>query len=148
MTAMVSLNQLTRNNSINEIECPGDTIPYNCSVQSNSENVQLTWRVTLPGMMFINITYDDTSNRNAMDSFGMNIITALNIYENERIESSITFTLLIGLVTNGTVVECMSEGLDSDSVVVIVMQQGADCIHMRFCMNHPVFPLYSATNTP
>ena len=146
MTAMVSLNQLTRNNSINEIECPGDMIRYNCSVQSNSENVQLTWHVTLPGMMFINITYDETSNHNAMDSLEMNIITALNVYENERIESSITFTLLMGLVTNGTVLECMSEGLDADSVVVIVMQQGAD-YDLHFCVNHnTVFPLCSATN--
>ena len=42
--------------SRDDIECPGDIIPYNCSILSNSESVHLTWNITLPGSL-LNITY-------------------------------------------------------------------------------------------
>ena len=91
-----------------DIDCPGDTISYNCSIQSNSETVQLTWRVTLPGQMPIDITYDNTSNLNTVDNLGFSITTTLTTYtRDEYIESTIVFTVLRDVVMNGTELECI-----------------------------------------
>ena len=126
---------ISRSSSL-QYECPGDTISYNCSVQSNSENLQLTWRVTLPGMMPVNRTYDGTSSRNTADNLGVNIITTLiTYYSEEYIESTITLTLLMDFVTNGTILECISEDLDSDSVSVDVMQSGTNTDHAFILSN-------------
>ena len=103
-----------------DINCQGDTISYKCSIMSNSETVQLTWHVTLPGMMPVNITYDSTSILNTVDTLGYNITTILtNFTENEYIESTITFIVLRGIPLNGTVLECISEDLDTYTTTIL-----------------------------
>ena len=133
----MSLFSLERNVSRLDIECPGDVISYNCSVMSNSEMVQLTWRVTLPGGMTTNITYDSTSIVDAVDDIGINYATSLTRYiEDEYIVSTIVFTVPRDLNLNVTFLECISEDLDSDSDTVFVntagsyrlmQQHGDDC---------------------
>ena len=124
----MSLFQLERNVLREDIECPGDTILYNCFVPSNSEIVQLTWRITLPGIRPFNITYDNIDDLNTVDDLGMNITTNLTSYRrDEYIESVIVLTVLRETFINGTLLECLSEELDSDSEVIIVMQSGAVC---------------------
>ena len=124
----MSLFPLERDVSREDIECPGDIIPYNCSVSSNSETVQLTWRITLPGTRPFNITYDNIYDLDTVDNLGKNITTILTSYRrNEYIESVIVLTVLRETFINGTLLECLSEELDSDSDVIIVMQSGAVC---------------------
>ena len=126
--ALVELDQLERNVSRLDIECPGDTISYICSVMSNSEMVQLTWRVTLPGGLTANITYDDTSILYAVDDIGINnIVTTLTSYtSDEYIESTIVFTVLADVDLNVTMLECISEDLDSDSDTIFVNIAGTE----------------------
>ena len=122
------LDALERNVSRRDIECPGDTIPYICSVASNSEMVQLTWRVTLPGGMTAYITYNNTSILNTVDDIGIhNIVTTLtNFTSDEYIDSTIVFTVLAGVDLNVTMLECLSEDLDSDSDTIFVNSAGAE----------------------
>ena len=117
------LAALERNVSRLDIECPGDMISYTCSVMSNSEMVQLTWHVTLPGGMTANITYDNTSILNTVDDIGINnsIYTTLTSYtSDEYIESTIVFTVLANVDLNVTLLECISEdvALQSDTIFV------------------------------
>ena len=89
---------------------------------SNSETVQLTWLVTLPGMVPVNITYDNTSIPNTVDTaFGNNITTTLTNYTVDLYtESTIMFTVLRDVVMNGTMLECISEDLDIYTTTVFV----------------------------
>ena len=93
---------------------------------SNSETVQLTWRVTLPGMMPVNITYDNTSIPNTVDTvFGNNITTTLtNFTVDTYIESRIVFTVLRDVILNGTMLECLSEHLDDSVTTVFINISG------------------------
>ena len=111
-----------RNFFRDDINCPGDTILYRCSIASNSETVQLTWLVTLPGMVPVNITYDNTSIPNTVDTaFGNNITTTLTNYTVDLYtESTIMFTVLRDVVMNGTMLECISEDLDIYTTTVFV----------------------------
>ena len=124
--ASVNLTLTGRNTSRDDIDCPGDTITYRCFIVSNSETVQLTWRVTLPGMMPVNITYDNTSIPNTVGAvFGNNITTTLtNFKVDEFIESTFVFTVLRDVAINETVLECFSEDLDMSTDVVFVNISG------------------------
>ena len=124
--ATLDLLLLETNFSRNDINCPGDTILYLCSVMSNSESVQLTWRVTLPGMMPIDITYDNTSVLNTVDTnFGNNITTSLiDFVMDMSVQSTIVFTVLRDVDLNQTMLECASGNLDSDTTSVFVSISG------------------------
>ena len=123
--ASVTLTPLERNNSRVDIECPGDTISYNCSIWSNSETVQLTWRVTLPGEAPMVMTYDGSSSLNTVDNLGMDISTILTSYMSDQyIASSITLTILRGVPMNGSLLECFTERLDDDSDTIYVNSSG------------------------
>ena len=103
-------------------------ISYTCSVMSNSEMVQLIWQVTLPGGMTTNIIYDNTSILNTVDDIGINnIVTTLTNYTSDGyIESTIVFTVLADVDLNVTLLECISEDLDSDSDTILVETAGAE----------------------
>ena len=124
--APVQLIPLERDVSRMDIECPGDMITYRCSVMSNSETVQLTWRVTLPGQMPVSTTYDNTSNLNTVDNLGMNITTTLEEFRSdEYIESTIVLTILEDVfLINGTEVECVTEDLAYDRTTVLINTSG------------------------
>ena len=135
-----------RNFFRDDINCPGDTILYRCSIASNSETVQLTWLVTLPGMVPVNITYDNTSIPNTVDTtFGNNITTTLtNFTVDLYTESTIMFTVLRDVVMNGTMLECISGELAalhnffcSSTVSHTVYQRGT-------ILQWPCIPLHSS----
>ena len=103
------------------IECPGDTIPYRCSVQSNSENVQLEWIVTFPGQDAIMISYANDSERNTVEYFPMNI-SAIQYRTDERVDSEIVLTVQRNVTM--IMLECRSEGLASQTETVYVNTSG------------------------
>ena len=103
-----------------DIDCPGDTISYNCSVESNSETVELTWIITLPNEFApINITYNSTSLLNQRDQLDIYVNSTLTEYTHDQyIETLITFTLFEDVDINGTELQCRSSDLDSVIVEV------------------------------
>lgn len=117
--ASVILEPLQRNVSRMDIECPGDMVAYNCSVHSNSENVQLTWIATLPNQTTFNMTYYNAYHSSV--SLGMGISTVLTEYvEDQYIESIILLTVLQNVSLNGTQLECRSAGLDIMTLIVLI----------------------------
>ncbi len=108
-----------------DIDCPGDTISYNCSIQSNSETVHLVWSVTLPGSTPLSIMYNSTSMINNMNNLAMGVSTMLTQYRrDEYIESIIVFTVLMGVTFNQSNVRCSIANLDSMSTIVFVNTSG------------------------
>ena len=138
------MTPLPRNISRQDIECPGDTIPYRCSINSNSEAVQLMWRVTFPGQDTITIVYTNASDQNSSDFLASNVTSRLIQYRsNIGVESEIVLTVLQNVSMNGTLVECRSEDLDNDVVVVYINTSGRKgewhfhCIHQRKLTYYP-----------
>ena len=118
-----------RNVSREDIECPGDTISYRCSVQSNSETVQLSWMVTFPGQEAITMSYIDNSYLNSVVLLDVNVSTTLTQYiMDEFIESEIVLTVLQNISMNGTLLECRSEDLASKNLTVFVNTSGKSSI--------------------
>ena len=124
-SAAVSVYLLERNTARVGIDCPGDTISYNCSILSNSETIHLIWTITLPGQASINITYDSTSTLNNNDIMGANINTILKEYRrDEYIESILTLTVLSDIVLDGSMIGCSISDLSNNSTMVYVNTTG------------------------
>ena len=135
---------LEANKSSTLIDCPGDTIIYTCGIVSNSEMVHLTWHITFPGHMPINITYDNSST---MDNLDMNISVNLTRYEADRyIESEIILTILKNITMNGTVLECsIAPSLDSDVAIILVNTSGMYSVPTTYETNLINVQLYCCT---
>ncbi len=111
--------------SRSDIECPGDIIPYVCSVQSNSENIMLTWLITFPGRDLIRKLYTNFSDAERLHVLDMNVTTVVtNNEKGDFIESVVKITVLPNVSMNGTLVECRSEDLDSEIATVYVNTTG------------------------
>ena len=127
--ALVIITELQRITSKENIECPGDSIPYNCSIHSNSETIHLIWRVTLPGQMPFNITYGHYTNLNSVDSLNYFITTTLTQYiSDEYIESTLNMTVVADIPINQTQLECFIGDLGNNSVYVSVNISGKLCM--------------------
>ena len=109
-----------------DIDCPGDTISFNCSIESNSESVELTWEITSPDELVpMSIIYNDTSLLNNRDQLDIYIDATLTKYmRHQSIESLITFTILKNISINGTELQCSSSDLESAAVKVLVNISG------------------------
>ena len=119
ISGLVSLNLLERNTVRSDIDCPEDTISYICSIQSNSETVNLVWNIYLPDSVPLTITYDNTSLLNNIDSSDIRFRTVLTTYNNsEYIESTILFNIIRNISTNGTILECSISDLDTKTLTV------------------------------
>ena len=126
--ASVTIIPLGRNFSRSDIECPGDLISYNCSIQSNRETVHLTWRVTLPGQMPINITYGDASNK-SVDHINSFITIVLTQYVRDvYVESVFQLKVQAGVFTNQTILECLIADLGSAMTYIFVNSSGINNI--------------------
>lgn len=120
--ASVSINKELES----DIECPGDVLTYNCSIRSNSENLHLIWRVTLPGDILIHTMYNMTSalqDRNTLSTF---ISTSLESYTDDKyIESLLFYTIQASDPSLQTAtLECFITGLGNASVDIISSAAG------------------------
>ena len=124
--AFVTISPLVRNVSRSDIECPGDSISYRCSIQSNSEYIELTWKILFPDGNSVNFTYNNTSTTNQLEVLGhRTITTVLSSYIPEvYAESILTLTVLEGVDMNGTEIECSSSELNSSAVKVYFNTSG------------------------
>lgn len=110
--------------SRSDIECPGDTILYSCSIQSNSETVHLIWRVTIPEQEPVNVTYNSISNPQSFN-FLRDFITAYpNNISMMYIESTLELMIQTEVALNQTIVECIIEDINFEFVVVFVNNAG------------------------
>ncbi len=113
-----------------DIDCPGDTVSYNCSILTNSETVQLEWRITLPGSILLLSMYDNPASLNNIDNLAMGVDTILTQYRSDTyIESIIIFTVLMGITFNQSNLQCRSANLDSMSTIVFVNTSGIKIIY-------------------
>ena len=142
-TAIINLDFLLRSVSRLDINCPGDIIQYRCSVQSISEAVQLTWLVTFPGHDAIIIHYTSASDQNYTDTAITSALTEFRM--DEFLQSDIELRVLQNISMNRTILECRSEDLASESIVVIVNASG-EYIRWSF-METMVIYYYSALYT-
>ena len=132
MLANVSIMEADhiRNGSSLSIDCPGDMISYNCSIYSNSKAVHLTWRVTLPGLMPISITYDNSSepnNEHMLHPFEF-ITTVLTEYRSEAyVVSTLLLMVQADIPTDQTLLECYIGDLAYDMVTTVVSIRGVHC---------------------
>ena len=114
----VYLFLLEKTVSRTDIECPRDTVTYNCLINSKVvDPLYLRWTVSVPGLNPMIVTYDNTSD-NSSNLLVMNIYSRLVRYESGEIESTIVFSLLQTI--NGTTLECGITGLDRDILTVFV----------------------------
>ena len=113
------MNLLERNTAKLDIDCPGDTIIYNCSIHSNSEMVHLVWNIILPDFMPLTVIYDNTSILNKIDSLDISFLTMVTNYNSgEYIESIIFFNVLGNITRSGTLLECSISDLDTESLTI------------------------------
>ncbi len=109
----------------NDIDCLGDIISYSCSILSNTETLHLIWRVTIPGVLPIVITYNINSSLDTVEYFPENISVVLTSYRRDRsIESSINFIVLENTPLNETLLECGMTDFSNESVRLLVNSLG------------------------
>ena len=102
-----------------DIDCPGDTLTYNCSIESNSETLHLTWNITFPEEMPIYFTFNSTSILFTRYDWNIGVSAFLTRYsDQEYVESIVTFTLLDNVTLNGTKLECRIADLDNEVIAV------------------------------
>ena len=104
------------------IECPGDIIRYACAVRSNSESVQLTWSVTIPGQTPINATLFGSENKTTLNSFIT--VSVTRFMSNMFIDSVLEITVQLGIPNNQIMLECLTENLGNFTTLVKINASG------------------------
>ena len=140
LTASVEIIPLDRIVMRNDIECPGDIVPYNCSIESNSETIHLTWSVSVPGEMPVNITYSNATFGN-ITSLNSYITTSVTGFRRDQFVHSVLEVLVEpGIPTNQITLECSigDIGNDTKSVLINISSRLIDC--EKF-VNESCFPL-------
>ena len=117
-TASVSIIPLERTALRSEIECPGDTISYNCSIESNSEAVQLTWRVTIPEQMPVNITYSDMTD--SVTNLTSYISTSVTGFQSDQYIHSYLEITVQPNISSQIMLECFIADLGNDTSIVFI----------------------------
>ena len=125
VTASVNISLIQRKVSRRDINCPGDVFTYRCSIQSNSENVRLTWHVTTPQYGFVDITYDKEATINQLDILNSFVSTNLTEFISDQyIESILHLTVVVDIPINQTELECLIGNIGIDTVYVPVNISG------------------------
>ena len=81
---------------------------FNCSIQSNSEYIYLTWEIAFPGETPVEFTFANSSTQNVTMDYGTGISAVFTEYTRDQyIESILMLTLLPP--HNGTAVNCHTD---------------------------------------
>ena len=109
--------------------CPGDSFVHHCSVSSNSEDFFLTWHITLPGNVSVNITYSNNESLNTAVLLHMSPDISSSLTEfipGQLIESTIMLSIPDSdlLLVNGTVLECTTSGNSVREIITSDFSQG------------------------
>ncbi len=93
-----------------------------CSILSNSVAIQLTWRVSIPELEPVNITYSTaTSDRTNLNSYISTVLTGFG--SGEFIHSTLEIIVIPDIPTDQIVVECMDDN-QNDSIIVLINATG------------------------
>ena len=92
-----------------DIQCPGDIIPFNCSILSNSETIHLMWLITIPGMTPVNVTFFNNSGSDDLTSYITTFVTGFK--SDEYIHSTVEFRVQPGIPVNRFNLSCSITGL-------------------------------------
>ena len=109
-----------------DIQCLGDIIPFNCSIESNSDTLHLTWRITLllTGMT-VNITHDNTSSINHFYQLNNYISSSLTQFmSDEYIESNLNIIVAAEILVSQIKIECLIGNTENDTVYASVNTSG------------------------
>ncbi len=99
-------------------DCPGDTISLSCSIMSGSENIQLTWTFTLPGMQQSrSFNVNTTSPPLSISDIG--VAVSANYTRGVGLFSIVTFTVLRDTSLNGTEIECSNGNLSRTETLFV-----------------------------
>ena len=117
---MVTITPLPRVMENRYINCPGDIIPYNCLIQSNSERLHLIWRVNLPGQKPVDIIYNNNSNFSNTTSQSSIYITSslVDFARDNYIESIIAITVQLNFTQ--LILNCSIGDFGSTSTEVFI----------------------------
>ena len=115
--ATVSIIPLEPRESREDIQCPGDIIPFNCSILSNSETINLTWFINVPGMAPVNITYSNIST-GIHDLASYSSTTLTDFHSDEYIRSTLEFRVQPGIPILQFNLSCLITGLGLNSTIV------------------------------
>ncbi len=120
----VNLRLLENSMSRSDIDCPGDTISYNCTVQSGSPLLHLKWIVSFFEGETREVLYNNRSTFNNQTVLDFNTQIYLVSSERGYLESVIVFTVATGVTLNGTELECRIDNIDSERDTVSVNKSG------------------------
>ena len=120
----VDLRLLENSMSRSDIDCPGDTISYNCTVQSSSPSLHLKWIVSFFEGETREVLYNNRSTLNNQTVLDFNTRISLVSSERGYLESVIVFTVATGVILNGTELECRIDNIDSETDTVSVNKSG------------------------
>ncbi len=126
-----------------DIDCPEDTLHYNCSVIPNSENVDLTWFFTLPGQMPRSIMYGNTSTIGNEDNLDSGVITLLVEYRSDYIESIMILTVLSNISLDGSMVQCSLSNMDNASSSMLVSINTSGELYTVITTSYPIIIIIS-----
>lgn len=121
------------------LECPGDTIPYNCLIQSNSEALHLIWHLTFPDShALIEIIFNGSSTSLAHETRLNGYINAslIGYTEDMYIESSLVITVHPNASMNQLFLQCLIEDLGNDSSNVLINSSSESIIY--HCSVHTI----------
>lgn len=107
-----------------DIDCPGDSVTYNCSIVSNTEYLHLIWTVIFPDEMPVTVIYDGLSLVGNVNNLDYNITSTLITIREEYIESIIKINLLSNVSQDNSLIECSIEDLANESMILNLEQSG------------------------
>ncbi len=111
-TDIVDIEPQQRSMARNDIECPGDTRPYRCSIVSDSD--QLTWTISIQGQMSINITYsENTNDRTSLNSYITTVLTEHR--SGVLIRSILEVTVRPDIPTDQIMLECSNANVNDSA---------------------------------
>ena len=126
--ASVSLTPLQHVESREDISCPGDSMSFNCSIESNSENIVLEWHVNIHGQIPINITYNRNSSANSVSMLNRYINSSLGQYvEDQYIDSTLGISVLPFESPVMLTIQCSIDQLDNDTKDVLINSSCKSC---------------------
>ena len=113
------------------IDCPDDVISYQCKVESNHDELHLTWNITTPGSQPMTIQYNRNSDKLTSTQLGVGITSYLSEYN--PTEGYIKSFLVINLKKKGILnrihLKCYMTDISTNEKTTYIRKSG-----MMLCM--------------
>ena len=105
----MELTALSRIQAMPEVECEGDILPYNCSVATNDESLNLVWQLTPPNNgLTLTLQFNYSSQLGTEHRLAEGISAVLHYFDPflGYAHSVISLTIQQGVVSSGTHLRC------------------------------------------